>query len=126
MDLNTVARGSGLVGGLCWVARFVVDRVGSGTGGPADILYVVGLVLLAVALFAMGAGLVRAVWLGAIVGVAFPLLVWSVLEVLHPAANPRGVDGAFGLVVAVAAVVQLARHRPEPRERHRHAGAHSR
>lgn len=126
MDLNTIARVSGLVGGLCWVARFVVEIVGSGTGGVADILYLAGLVLIAVALFAMGAGLVRAVWLGAIVGVAFPLLVWSVLEVLHPAANPRGVDGVFGLLLAATAVVQIARHRPEPRERHRHAGAHSR
>lgn len=126
MDLNTIARASGLVGGLCWVARFVMDLVGSGTGGIADVLYVAGLVFLAVALFAMGAGLVRATWLGAIVGVALPLLVWSVLEVLHPATNPRGIDGVFGLLVAVTAVAQIVRHRPEPRERHRHAGAHSR
>ncbi|MBB6628566.1 hypothetical protein H5V45_14670 [Nocardioides sp. KIGAM211] len=127
MDLHTVARGSGLLGGLCWVVRLVLDLAGSGTGGAADGLYWVGLVLLAVGLAGMGAGLVStsATWLQAIVAVAFPLLVWSVLEVLHPAGNPRVIDGVLGLVVAGAAVQRLLRDRRR-REARRRAGAHAR
>ena len=65
-----------------------------------DVLQWVGLVLLAVALAGLGAGLVgrSEVWLQAIVAVAFPLLVWSVLEVLHPAGDPEVIDGVFGVV----------------------------
>ena len=55
MDLHTLARLAGLVGGLCWVARFVMDLGGHGTGVVADGLYVLGLVLLAGALVAGGA-----------------------------------------------------------------------
>ncbi|GAA2137528.1 hypothetical protein GCM10009844_04660 [Nocardioides koreensis] len=128
MDLHTLARLAGLVGGLCWVARFVMDLGGSGTGVVADGLYVVGAVLLAGALVAAGAGLVStsAIWLRAIVAVAFPLLVWSVLEVLHEGGNPRAVDGAFGAVVAVVAAVQLTRSRPKRERPTRRAGAHAR
>jgi len=79
----------------------------------------IGAVLVAVALVAAGAGLVStsATWLRAIVGVAFPLLVWSVLEVLHQNGNATTIDGVVGLVVAVVAATQLARSRsktPKP------------
>jgi hypothetical protein len=128
MDLHTLARGSGLVGGLCWLARFVLDLNGSGTGGAADVLRWTGLVLLAVALVAMGAGLVSrsAVWLRSMVAVAFPLLVWSVLEVLHPAGDPEGIDGVFGLVAMGVAVPGLIRARSPRAGRTRAAGAHAR
>jgi hypothetical protein len=125
MDLNTVARGSGLVGGLLWLVRFLLDLAGSGSGA-ADLLYVGGLVLLGVALVGMGMGLVSrsALWLRVIVGIAFPLLVWSVLEVLHPAGDPQAIDGVVGLVAVVVAALGLVRARPETRARS--AGAHSR
>jgi hypothetical protein len=128
MDPHTLARWSGLVGGLCWLVRFVVDLAGSGTGGLADVLYWFGLVLLAVARAATGAGLVSrsAVWLRTIVAVAFPLLVWSVLEVLHPAGNPRAIDGVFGLVMVGVSAAGLRTARPAGRPRSRSAGAHSR
>src|SRR6478609_75670 len=91
MDPYTLARLAGLVGGLCWVARFVV-------GGEV----------------AAGGGLVStsATWLRAIVGVAFPLLVWSVLEVLHQNGNATTIDAVVGLVVAVVAATQLVRSKP--------------
>jgi len=110
MDPYTLARLAGLVGGLCWVARFVVGGDGVVGGG----LYYLGAVLVAVALVAAGAGLVStsATWLRAIVGVAFPLLVWSVLEVLHQNGNATTIDGVVGLVVAVVAATQLARSKP--------------
>jgi hypothetical protein len=128
MDLHTLARASGLVGGLCWLVRFVLDLGGSGSGGAADLFHGAGLVLLAVALVAMGAGLVSrsATWLRAIVGIAFPLLVWSVLEVLHPAGNAAGIDGVLGLVVALVAAAGLVRGRTRREPRIRSVGAHSR
>ena len=128
MDLHTLARLAGLVGGFCWVARFVMDLGGNGTGVVADGLYVLGLVLLAGALVAAGAGLVSTstTWLRAIVAVAFPMLVWSVLEVLHEGGNPRAIDGVFGAVVAVVAAVQLTRSRPKRVRPTRRAGAHAR
>ena len=110
MDPYTLARLAGLVGGLCWVARFVAGGGGAVGGG----LYYLGALLVAVALVAAGAGLVStsATWLRAIVGVAFPLLVWSVLEVLHQNGSATTIDGVVGLVVAVVAATQLARSKP--------------
>jgi len=110
MDPYTLARLAGLVGGLCWVARLVVGGGGAVGGG----LYYLGALLVAVALAAAGAGLVStsATWLRAIVGVAFPLLVWSVLEVLHQNGNATTIDGVVGLVVAVVAATQLVRSKP--------------
>ncbi len=128
MDLHTLARLAGLVGGLCWVVRFVMDLGGHGTGIAADGLYAIGVLLLAVALVAAGAGLVStsATWLRVIVAIAFPLLVGSVLEVLHGGGHSRTIDGIFGLVVAVVAAVQLSRGRPKRARAGRHAGAHAR
>ena len=112
MDPYTLARLAGLVGGLCWVARLVVGGGGAVGGG----LYWLGAVLVAVALVAAGAGLVStsATWLRAIVAVAFPLLVWSVLEVLHQNGSATTIDGVVGLVVAGVAATQLVRSRSTP------------
>jgi hypothetical protein len=131
MDLHTLARLAGLVGGLCWVVRFLLDLAGSGTGAAADVLHVVGLVLIAVALVGAGAALVStsATWLRVIVAIAFPLLVWSVLEVLHGAGDPIVIDGVLGLAVAVVAAmatVRARRERPSRARRARSAGAHAR
>ncbi len=128
MDLHTLARTAGLVGGLAWLVRLVLDLVTSSADVADAILHWTGLVLLALALIASGAGLVSrsAPWLRAIVAVALPLLVWSVLEVLHPAANPGVVDGIFGAVMAFLAVVALARARRESTARPHHAGTHAR
>ena len=126
MDLRAIARWAGLVGGLLWLLRFVLDLVGSDDSMVLDLLYWAGGLLLAAALVSMGAGLVREVWLQAIVGIAFPLLVWSVLEVLHPAGNAVAIDGIFGLLASGVAVFAIAKARPERPPRARHAGAHAR
>ena len=126
MQLRTVARVAGLLGGLCWVVRYVLDVAGAGDGTPGDLLFWAGLVLLFVALVGFGSELVSrsARWLQAIVGVAFPLLVWSVLEVLAPGTGPSLVDAAFGAVVLVLCAVQLGRGREAPAPT-RHRGAHA-
>ena len=112
MSLRTVTMASGVVGGLCWAARMVLDLAGTHDGAAVDVLRWAGLALVGIALAALGAGLVgREPWLRVVVAVAFPLLVWSVLEVLHPAGNPAVIDGVFGLVV-VADLPAVARPRP--------------
>ncbi len=115
MDLHTLTRLAGIVGGLCWLARLLLNLGGHGAGSAAGALYWTGALLVAVALAGAGAALVSssATWLRAIVGVAFPLLVWSVLGVLHNAGDPEKVDGVAGVVVAATATVVLARSRPD-------------
>ena len=126
MNLRALACACGLLGGVVWVARLVLDG-----GGVADGLYWAGLVLLFVALLGLGTTLVSkgAVWLQAIVGIAFPLLVWSVVETLHQAGDPVVVDAVVGIVIAgvcaVALRKELGRERP-PRPPKRTAGAHAR
>jgi hypothetical protein len=106
MDPRTIARFAGLLGGLCWAGRLLVDA-----GAADDALHGGGLLLLTVAFAAFGAGLVSsgAAWLRALVAVALPLLVWSVLEALHPAGDPEVVDGVVGVVVGLGAAVLLVR-----------------
>ena len=131
MSLRAVALVSGVAGGLCWLALLVLDRMDSGGMGVHDLLHWGGLVLLGLAMVGFGASLVSrsALWLRVIVGIAFPALVWSVLETIHPAGDPETIDGIFGGVVALLSVIGLARRR-EPKEavppRRTHGGAHSR
>jgi len=129
MSLRTVALVSGVVGGLCWLALLVLEQAESGSPDLHDALHWAGLALLAVAMVGFGASLVSssALWLRVIVGIAFPLLVWSVLEVFHPAGDPEVVDGIFGGAVALLSIIGLARRparqNPPPRRTH---GAHAR
>lgn len=128
MDLHRLARTAGLVGGLFWLAGLVLELATSSAGAADAILHWTGFVLLAVALVGAGVGLVSssAPWLRAIVAVAFPLLVWSVLEVLHPTGNPRVVDGIFGSVMSLVALAQLVRGHRRSAAHPRSVGAHAR
>jgi len=103
MTLRSVATAFGLVGGACWVVRLFLDQ---------DVLGLAGFVLLGVGAAAAGAALVSssAVPLRAFVAIAFPLLVWSVLEVVRDTGSDRSVDGMFGAAaVVVASVAWLTR-----------------
>ena len=125
MNLRALACVCGLLGGAAWVARAVLD------GAIADLFFWAGLVLLFLALVGLGTTLVSkgAVWLQAIVGIAFPLLVWSVVATLHEAGDPVVVDAVVGVGVAVVSMVALrkalSRGRP-PKPPKRTAGAHAR
>ena len=127
MNLRTVTMGAGVLGGVCWLVRLVLDLTGTDDGTLVAVLEWGGLVLVGIALAALGAGLVgkSELWLRAIVAVAFPLLVWSVLEVLRPAGNPAVVDGILGVVV-----LAICAHRLQqgggPRTERRPHGAHAR
>jgi hypothetical protein len=114
--LRSVATAFGLVGGFCWVVRVLVDQ---------DVLAWAGLILLGVASAAAGATLVKsgAVPLRLFVAVAFPALVWSVLELVRDAGPDRSIDGGFGAAAVVAALVAWLRRAPSSG---RHAPGHSR
>jgi hypothetical protein len=110
MSLRSVATAGGLFGGLCWVVRVVSDH---------EVLELAGLILIGIASAAAGAALVSssAVPLRVFVAIAFPLLVWSVVELLRDAGPDRWIDVGFGAAAVVAAVVAWLR-RPVSRGRH--------
>jgi hypothetical protein len=124
MNVRPLARVCGLLGGASWLARAVL-----GDGSLGEALQWIGLVLLFVGLFGLGTLFVSkgAVWLQVIVGVAFPLLVWSVVEVVNRAGDPVIINAVVGVLVAVACVTTLGSggggDEKPPR---RHAGAHAR
>ncbi len=126
---------AGLLGGLCWLAAFVLDSVSG--GAMVDALTWAGLALLAYAVLAAGASLVSrsATWLRVIVAVCFALLVWSVLEVLRDSIDGLAVYAVFGVIAAVVSVVALTRSLAQPGPgsgpesgpgERRHPGSHSR
>lgn len=126
MTMRVAAATAALAGGLCWTARWGADLAG-GSPGWGEAAYWVGLVLLGLALAAVGAGLVSAVWLQGLVGVAFPLLVWSVYAVIRGDGDGIGLDGVLGVVALLAGVAVLVasrRHRARVEAARRH-GAHS-
>ena len=109
MNLRAVARVAGLLGGAL-LGR--PDAARPGRHRQRDrgraVLGRPGAAVL-VALFGVGTTFVSkgAVWLQVIVGIAFPLLVWSVVEVLHPAGDPAVIDAVVGLLVAGAVLLAL-------------------
>jgi hypothetical protein len=129
LDVRALGPVVGLLGGLCWVARWVADLAGVAAGW-ADAVYWAGLGLLAVALAVVGASLVSksALWLRLIVAVAFPLLVWSIYAVVRGEGDAVALEGAIGLVaVVLSGVVVVVGRRgatPAPPRGGRH-GSHA-
>ena len=120
--LPVFARVVGLLGGLCWVVSAVLDELDGGTAA-IDAAHWGGLALIAISLVGLGAELVDAMWLRAIVAICASLLVWSVLEVLRGGLPDRWVVGGFGLLLAAYCTVGLLRRRARrPRRTH---GSHA-
>ncbi len=131
MSLRVLAAVVGVLGGGCWVARWVADDPTWGVRA-----HWAGLGLLALALAVVGAGLVSrsALWLRVIVAVAFPALVWSVYTVVRGSGDGLALDGAVGAVAVVWSLVVLLlalRTRggggdPAPKPVKRKPGSHAR
>jgi hypothetical protein len=127
---TTLARVAGVLGGLCWVLRAVLDD-GSGSEGLVNGLHYGGLALLVIALLGIGAGLVSGLAaLRVVVAVCLVALAWAVLEFLHQQYADRGVDGVLGGLVALYCALGLLRRgarRPagEPRQERRGSGSHA-
>ncbi|MFC7493281.1 MULTISPECIES: hypothetical protein [unclassified Nocardioides] len=118
---------AGLVGGLAWIAAFLLEQADRPT--LADVIDVAGLVLLLVAAAAAGGSLVTrtTTWLRTIVGVCFAVLVWSVVQLIADGADEglvHAVVGAAAAVIAVAVLSRRPRRENEPSSHRR--GAHAR
>jgi hypothetical protein len=108
MDVRALGPVAGLLGGLCWVIRWVGDLAG-GAGGWGDSFRWAGIGLLAIALAVVGAALVSrsAVWLRLLVAVAFPLLVGSLYSVVRGGGDAVALEGVIGLLAVVLAAGSL-------------------
>ena len=107
MSHKTLIRLAGVAGGLCWLAQAAVNGYDAAENA-VNALYWGGGVLILVALVGMGAGLVSgAPWLRLVVGLCVPLLVWSILSILHAEAPDSVVDGGFGLALALICSASL-------------------
>jgi hypothetical protein len=118
--MRAIGCAAGIVGGACWLVGAFLD------GGAADLLWYVGLVLVAVAVLVAGLSLVprSPLWLRAIVGGGSLALAGSVLFTVRSEGDETVVDAVAGGLVAVVAAVVLLRNRPERSPRSQ--GAHSR
>jgi hypothetical protein len=107
MSTKTLVRIAGVLGGLCWIGQAAVNDYDAASAA-ANALYWGGAALILVALVGLGAGLVSgATWLRLIVGLCVPLLVWSIIEVLHAEASDDFVDGGLGLALALICAAAL-------------------
>src|SRR5262245_18570942 len=107
---STLVRIAGIAGGLCWIARAILDN-GNVSAGVIDALHYGGLALLVIALLGIGAGLVSGlVALRVVVAICLVALAWAVVSFLHTQYSDRAVDGILGgLMVAYCVVGILAR-----------------
>lgn len=115
MVVRALTHGAGVLGGLLWVLRLVLDLAGALGDTASDALLWTGAALLAVAVLELGLGLVgRApVWLRAVVAVGAVALATSVVAVLHGDGDGVVVDGVLGLVAIAVSVRLLVRRRRE-------------
>jgi uncharacterized membrane protein AbrB (regulator of aidB expression) len=127
---TTLVRLAGIVGGLGWVARAVLDT-GDGPSGAIHALHYAGLALLVIALLGIGAGLVSGLLaLRVVVAICLLALAWAVVSFLHTQYSDRLADGVLGgLMAAYCAVGLLTRrshdHGDEPPAPRRSRGSHA-
>ena len=124
MNLSRPASVAAVLGGVVWLARWLMDA--SLADGASLALHWLGVALFALALAGAGAALVSrsAAPLRALVAIAFPLLVWSVAEFFRPG-DDAPFDGLLGLVGLLAGAAGLLRARPERHRPARRAGSHA-
>ena len=128
MNLRVLAAAAGVLGGACWVVRWVADVAGDVAGwadaptGPAS-----GCSASRWPGSARGWSAAAPLWLRAIVAVAFPLLVWSVYQVVKGDGDDLRLDGILGVVAILGSAVMLLRARGRARRRQprRSHGSHS-
>jgi hypothetical protein len=126
----TLVRLAGIVGGLCWVGRAVLDT-GAARAGAIDALHYGGLALLLIALLGIGSGLVSGLLaLRVVVAVCLVALCWAVVSFLHTQYPDQVVDGVVGAVMVAYCVVGLLTRRShdgggDAPTSHRSPGSHA-
>ena len=126
VSLTSLARIAGILGGLCWIGRAILDD-GDGPTALIDALHYAGLALLVIALHGIGGGLVSGLMaLRVVVAICLVALAAAVVSFLHEQYDDRSVDGILGgLMVFYCVVGILARRNKPPDERDRES-RHSR
>lgn len=106
---------AGVLGGLCWLARYLLDRFGvvSASGDVGMVLLWLGATWLVLALVSGGVRLARAqaVALRLLLGVVAAVLGWVVLSLAYALLPDRLAEAVVGTVVAVASLVVYLRVR---------------
>jgi hypothetical protein len=106
---------AGLLGGLCWIARYLLDSfdVSAPDSNTGIALLWVGGTWLLLALAAGGVALVRRapLWLRVLVGAATALLGVVLLSLLYGPLDKLLADALFGGVVAAGSLLLLLRGR---------------
>ena len=127
MSPTSLARIAGILGGLCWIGRAILDD-GDGPTSVIDGLHYGGLALLVIALLGIGGGLVSGlVALRVVVAICLVALAAAVLSFLHEQYADRTVDGVLGgLMVVYCAVGVLVRRNRPSEDRARQSRHHSR
>jgi hypothetical protein len=118
--MRALACAAALLGGACWVVRYVTDL---------EVLYWAGLVLLGIAALLAGLAAVPKApsWLQAIVGIGSVGLFWSVTMTLHTAASDAVVDLVIGvLAILVFGYVAVRLRTAEKPVKGRRVGTHAR
>jgi hypothetical protein len=107
--MRTPAASACLLGGICWLGVFLVDK--SSGGGLVDALTWAGAALLAICAVVAGAALVSrsAPALRVLVGVCFAVLVASVVQVVRQSGDVVAIDALFGGLAMVVAIVAMVR-----------------
>ncbi len=127
MISRTPACLSGILGGACWVARYLLDDYGmaAADGQVGTALRWAGLTWLVLALFAAGVGLTARSMLALrlVVGVCVVLLAATALSLLYPATGRLLGDAIFGGVVLLGSLVVWWRGRGGAE--HHHRGTHA-
>jgi hypothetical protein len=105
MTPSRIASVTAIVGGLCWLARFVLVSAGGSGSGLPTLLHWGGTALLVLALLASGYALVATapVWLRLVVSVAETLLVLAVWQVVEAGLGSSRLASLVGGVLALAA-----------------------
>ena len=117
VSLTTLARVAGVLGGLCWMGRAILDD-GNGPASAIDALHYGGLALLVLALLGIGGGLVSGLMaLRVLVAICVVALAAAVVSFLHQQYSDRAVDGILGGLMVIYCVIGiLARRRRNRRD----------
>jgi hypothetical protein len=126
---TSLARVAGILGGLCWIGRALLDD-GDGPASVIDGLHYAGIALLVIALLGIGGGLVSGLpALRVVVALCLVALAAAVVSFLHQQYSDRTVDGILGGLMVVYCVIGLLVRRSRPddgaRESRRSRGAHA-
>jgi hypothetical protein len=127
---TSLARVAGVLGGLCWIGRAILDN-GDGPTSVIDGLHYGGLALLVIALLGIGGGLVSGlVALRVVVAICLVALAAAVVSFLHQQYSDRSVDGILGGLMVLYCIIGILVRRGRPRddgtpEPHRSRGSHA-